>query len=155
MTPPIIITLVLFLTFAASIIAVFFYGYEIRSFFLAKLRRQKQEEPVIKKPALGFGFDGLTEAEMEVHRWREEKEAALKKPFWHIKLPMKAPALVFEPSISPPISLDDSKILLEDSKADETLVDNEKRAGVEVHTPDGCEGLRRASGPSAIVVVDR
>lgn len=149
LTPPIIITLVLFLTFAASIIAIFFYGHEIRSFFLEKLRRQKVEEPMVEKSALGFGFDGLTEAEMEAHKWREEREATLKKPFWHIKLPTKAPVLVLEPSISPPISLDDSKILLEDSKADE------KRTGVEVHTLVGCESLRRASDPSAIVVVDR
>lgn len=153
LTPSIIIALVLFLTFAAGIITVFFYGHGIRMFLLKKMRQHKKEEPEVEERAAGFGFDGLTEAEKEAHRWKEETEA-VNKPFWHIKLPTKPPVLVLEPSLSPPISLDDTKMPLEDSKVDEleARVDDENGLGVEVHAPTS---LEQASYPGAVGVTHR
>jgi hypothetical protein len=159
LTPPIIITLILFLTFAATIIAVFFYGHELRSFFLQKLKRQKTEAPAVEEPGLGFGFDGMTEAEMEALKWRDEKEAD-KKPLWHIKLPTRPPTLVLEHSPSPPISLDDAKIQLEHARVDKTPEDEDKCAPVEDHPVVEVGSVERESdhsskSESAIQVFDR
>ncbi|KAF8079149.1 hypothetical protein FPV67DRAFT_1444327 [Lyophyllum atratum] len=103
LTPAIILSLVFFVLVSGTIIAILFYRPQIQSFIRRKLKRQPDQqldpeyelrsEPAPKsEPSFGFGFDGLTNAQMEMVREKEEKRTA--RPELFIRLPAEPPSLV-------------------------------------------------------------
>ncbi|KAG5654162.1 hypothetical protein H0H81_006874 [Sphagnurus paluster] len=134
LTPTIIISFILFLLFTASIISLICYGPEIRLFIQRKLGRiHGRAEPkrvptaetdtdIEAPPSYGFGFDGLTAAEMQIQLYEEEKRAtAITTPCRRtrsqgkskpksecsevfIPLPVSSPSLVLKHHSEPPLS---------------------------------------------------
>jgi hypothetical protein len=92
LTPTLVLTLVLFIVTASLLITLLFFGPNIRSFLLQKMKKEE-------KPKLGFGFDGLSKQELKGLRLKEEQAAA--KTSWLTKLPVRPPALVLKHSYSP------------------------------------------------------
>lgn len=105
-TPEIMLTLVLFLVFSALFFTFYFYGQEICSYILRRVRKQRKPEP---EPDIGagFGYDGLPEAEIkELGREEEPCASVSTKTSWFIRLPNKPPLLVLgHSSPLPPIHL--------------------------------------------------
>ncbi|KAG5641637.1 hypothetical protein DXG03_004560 [Asterophora parasitica] len=120
LTPAVIISLVLFLLLSGCLLSALFYGREIRAFVHQMLNRLNRplhrtpvpvSEPVNEPepvPSFGFGYDGLTNAEMDAARWKEEKDAEkqhkkARRSGLFIRLPVSPPSLVLK-HLSEPLS---------------------------------------------------
>lgn len=98
--PSMIFTLIAFTVFTAVLVTTFFFGREIKSWIIEKYKSNKTLQKIRdrrKVEGLGFGYDGLTKAQIKAYRSKEEQQAAqetVKGPwFTFIRLPARPPAL--------------------------------------------------------------
>jgi len=121
LTSTLVLTIILFVIFAALLIVLLFFGPNILSFLRQKTKKEE-------KPKLGFGFDGLSKQELRGLRLKEEEAAA--KTSWFTKLPIRPPALTLKHTLSPllPIQIPrETSSQSEDSQSVESIeFDDEK-----------------------------
>lgn len=110
--PMMIVTLVLLVAAVALIIFTWFCGKKFRTYIRRKMPAKTKEQDT----GPGFGFDGLTEAEVMVLREKEEARVR-EKAEWFIKLPEHPPVLELR-NASPllPGASQDSAMSREESK---------------------------------------
>jgi hypothetical protein len=92
----IIQSLLLFILFALLALAIYWFGPSLRRRLLKTLGREPAAGP-------GFGFDGLSKAQLKAVRLKEMDEG--RNGEWFIKLPAKPPKIALREFPLPPIQI--------------------------------------------------